>query len=463
MSYIGNTPEQQAFTPQVDYFNGNNSTTSFTLSRNVASVAQIEAVIENVVQNPTDAYTVNGNTITFTSAPPSGTNNIYVKYTSPITTVMVPTASSVNTNELANRSVTPAKMANSGYEYGMRNRIINGDMRIDQRNAGASVTPTTDAYTIDRWQVALTSSTTFFSLQQSSTAPTGFTKSLLATSLGANTPSAGQIYVLQQKIEGFNTADLSWGTANAQTVTLSFWVRASVTGTYGIIIGNGGLTRAYPATYTISSANTWEQKTITIPGDTTGTWTTDNTTGIRIHFNLGTGSTNSISSGSGWVTSAATAWSVSGTTNISATNGATFYITGVQLEIGSTATPFERRLYNQELANCQRYYYRTTPTSGSVFGFGWNANTTVSVVGGSFPVPMRDKPSALEQSGTASHYQILHGATATTCSSVPSFDTITSTTIYSTNFIVASGLTAGQGSGGRSNNASAYLGFSAEL
>jgi len=170
--------------------------------------------------------------------------------------------------------------------YVLKNRIINGDMRIDQRNNGSSVTPTTDAFITDRWQAALTSSTTFFSWQQSSTAPTGFTKSLLATSLGANTPSAGQIYTLQYKIEGFNTADFNWGSASAQTVTLSFWVRASVTGTYGVIIANSGITRAYPATYTINVANTWEQKTITIAGDTSGTWATDNTTGMRIEFNL---------------------------------------------------------------------------------------------------------------------------------------------------------------------------------
>ena len=266
--------------------------------------------------------------------------------------------------------------------YVLKNRIINGDMRIDQRNNGSSVTPTTDAFITDRWQAALTSSTTFFSWQQSSTAPTGFTKSLLATSLGANTPSAGQIYTLQYKIEGFNTADFNWGSASAQTVTLSFWVRASVTGTYGVIIANSGITRAYPATYTINVANTGEQKTITIAGDTSGTWATDNTTGMRIEFNLGTGSTYSIASGSGWVTKAGDAWSVSGTTNISATNGATWYLTGVQLEVGSTATPFERRMYGTELALCQRYYFKDMPTNNySSFCMGmFYSGTTAQMV-----------------------------------------------------------------------------------
>jgi hypothetical protein len=343
--------------------------------------------------------------------------------------------------------------------YVLKNRIINGDMRIDQRNNGASTTPSDTSYVIDRWQQVATAKSKF-SYQRSTTAPTGFKNSILATVVAAYTETAGDFHVIQQQIEGFNVADLGWGAAGASTVTLSFWVRSSLTGTFGGYITNGTNARSYSFTYTISSANTFEYKTVVIPGDTSGTWATDNTSGMQVGFSLGVGSTYAGAAGS-WAT--ATYLGATGQTNIVETSGATLYITGVQLEVGTSATPFERRLYNQELANCQRYYYRTTPASGSAFGFGWNANTTVSIVAGSFPVPMRVKPSALEQSGTASHYQILHAATATTCSSVPSFDTITSETIYGTNFTVASGLTAGQGSGGRSNNASAYLGFSAEL
>jgi hypothetical protein len=350
--------------------------------------------------------------------------------------------------------------------YVLKNRIINGDMVIDQRNAGASVTPIADTYLVDRWLVGLTSSTTFFSWQQSSTAPTGFTKSLLATSLGANTPSAGQIYSLIQKIEGFNTADLGWGTASAQTVTLSFWVRASVTGTYAVIIGNSGLTRVYPATYTINSANTWEQKTITIAGDTSGTWETTNGTGIRVNFNLGTGSTYAIASGSGWVTSTG-AYTVSGTTNISATNGATFYITGVQLEQNTTATPFERRLYNQELTNCQRYYWKMSSESSYGANVSWFFNTfsyttTIQIGVVQNPVQMRTTPT-LTTSGTASHYRILQGNTTIACSSVPVFD---QTNILNNDILltVASGLTIGYaGMCGANSTTLAFLGFNAEL
>jgi hypothetical protein len=345
----------------------------------------------------------------------------------------------------------------------LRNRIINGAMVVDQRNAGASVTPTADTYLVDRWLVGLTSSTTFFSWQQSSTAPTGFTKSLLATSLGANTPSAGQIYSLIQKIEGFNTADLGWGTASAQTVTLSFWVRASVTGTYAVIIGNSGLTRVYPATYTINSANTWEQKTITIAGDTSGTWDTTNGTGIRVNFNLGTGSTYAIASGSGWVTSTG-AYTVSGTTNISATNGATFYITGVQLEQNTSATPFERRLYNQELANCQRYYYRMT--AGSSFGqFGFATSRGTTNQEGSFPVPvtMRDTPSALDYSALL--MALYAGGSSSAVSSATLNSNSNNKQVPNVTFITSGSL----GAAGAcvqvlaNNNTSAYIGFGAEL
>jgi hypothetical protein len=308
---------------------------------------------------------------------------------------------------------------------------------------------------VDRWQAALSSATTFFSWQQSSTAPTGFTKSLLATSLGANTPSAGQIYALQYKIEGFNIADLAWGTASAKTVTLSFWVRASVTGTYGIIIANSNITRAYPATYTISAANTWEQKTITIAGDTSGTWLTDNSIGIRMMFNLGTGSTNSIASGSGWVTSAGAAWSVSGTTNISATNGATWYVTGVQLEQNTSATPFERRLYNQELANCQRYYQKMNSISAfTAFGSGVCFATNVANMYVKYPTTMRSQP-------TSSQSNLIISATADR--------TITGTTLYAGNDscllqYAISGATAGHGAALIANNSTtAFIDFAAEL
>jgi len=239
--------------------------------------------------------------------------------------------------------------------YVLKNRIINGAMVIDQRNAGASVTPN-DTYVLDRWFSNTGGVASKFSVQQNAgsvTPPEKFTKYLGVTSLSAYTVGSSEFFLQTQYIEGFNIADLAWGTASAVTVTLSFWVRSSLTGTFGGALNNNGNSRSYPYSYTISSANTWEYKTITITGDTTGTWATDTNRGIAVRFGLGVGSTNSGTAGS-WSSSAY--YSATGATSVVGTNGATFYITGVQLEVGSTATPFERRLYNQELANCQRYY-----------------------------------------------------------------------------------------------------------
>jgi hypothetical protein len=246
---------------------------------------------------------------------------------------------------------------------GFRNRIINGDMRIDQRNAGASVTSNGATYTLDRWQ-AYSDVGSKYTVQRSTDAPAGFTNSLLATSSSAYTVGTNEVYGLFQYIEGFNTADLSFGTSGASTVTLSFWVKSSLTGTFGGSLVNNGFTRAYPFTYTISSANTWEQKTLTVAGDTTGTWLTNNGIGIGVILGLGCGSGRSAAAGS-W-TGTNLVFSATGATSVVGTNGATFYITGVQLEAGSVATPFERRPYGTELALCQRYFEVLTADSSGV-------------------------------------------------------------------------------------------------
>ena len=247
---------------------------------------------------------------------------------------------------------------------GFRNRIINGDMRIDQRNAGASVTTTSDGqYTLDRWNAQLTQSSKY-SVQQTTTAPAGFVNSLKVTSLSAYTVGSGDAFSIIQYVEGFNVADLNWGSANAKTVTLSFWVYSSLTGTFGGALVNSAQNRSYPFTYTISSANTWEYKTITIAGDTSGTWLTNNGRGINIYFSLGMGSTFSGTAGA-W-TGTSNIFSATGATSVVGTNGATFYLTGVQLEVGSVATPFERRPYGTELALCQRYYQKVFPQATNI-------------------------------------------------------------------------------------------------
>jgi hypothetical protein len=332
-------------------------------------------------------------------------------------------------------------------------------MVIDQRNAGASVTPS-NSYTLDRWS-ARTSQASKFTVQQSSTAPSGFINSLLVTSSSAYSITSTDTFGIRQRIEGLNISDLSWGTANAKTVTISFWVRSSLTGTFGGAIQNSAGNRSYPFSYTISSANTWEQKSITIAGDTTGTWLTTNGIGLELFFGLGVGSTLSGTAGS-WA--AADYNSATGATSVVGTNGATFYITGVQLEIGTSATPFERRLYNQELANCQRYYYRQySSATGSRFGMGQVLSSTNSLVNSPFPVTMRIAPTALEQTGTAANYLITNSAgTGVACSAVPTFN-IANVSEANTLFTVASGLVAGNACFSNCSAANIYLGWSAEL
>jgi len=241
-----------------------------------------------------------------------------------------------------------------GSPFGFKNRIINGAMVIDQRNAGASITPTNgiSTYSLDRWSFYVNQSSKL-TTQQSSTAPSGFVNSLLVTSSSAYSVAASDQFELRQFIEGYNTADLMWGTANAQTVTLSFWVRSSLTGTFGGVIRNSASDRSYAYTYTISSANTFEYKTVTIAGDITGTWLTTNGAGIRVNFYIGLG-TNFQGAVNAW--NGGTVYGASGTTNLVSTNGSTFYLTGVQLEKGSTATSFDYRPYGTELQLAQRYY-----------------------------------------------------------------------------------------------------------
>jgi|SanBayMetagenome_1026888.scaffolds.fasta_scaffold19123_2 hypothetical protein len=277
------------------------------------------------------------------------------------------------------RAVELAQVASDGVSEAFKNRIINGAMVIDQRNAGASVTITSNStYTLDRW-VANMNQASKFSVQQNAgsvTPPAGFTNYLGVTSLSAYSIGSSDILAMSHNIEGLNVADFAWGTANAKTVTLSFWVRSSLTGTFGGALRNSATNRSYPFTYTINSVNTWEYETITIPGDTSGTWLTNNDIGIRIAFGLGVGSSVSGTAGS-W--SGSNLWSATGATSVVGTNGATFYITGVQLEVGSQATSFETRSYGTELALCQRYYETAFPVGTAVSpgaSYFWYTNVT---------------------------------------------------------------------------------------
>jgi hypothetical protein len=285
---------------------------------------------------------------------------------------------------------------------GFRNRIINGDMRIDQRNAGAAIsyTAATQTYLVDRWlaYLQLSSKFTIQQNQGSVTPPAGFSNYLGFTSSAATTPGSTDLYVFAQKLEGFNIADFGWGAAGAQAVTLSFWVRSSLTGTFGGSLFNSAANRNYVFSYTINAANTWEQKTITITGDTSGTWLTNNGAGIQIWWNLGSGSSNLGTAGSWGATGF---YGPTGSTSVVGTNGATFYITGVQLEAGSVATPFERRDYGRELMLCQRYLPAWSGTSGNQdFCSAFNQTTTTSNFVLTHPVTTRVPTTGATVSGS---------------------------------------------------------------
>jgi len=347
-----------------------------------------------------------------------------------------------------------------------RNRIINGAMVISQRNGTSSVTVPAAAvtYNMDRFYT-YGSAASKFSFQQNAgsvTPPIGFINYLGCTSLSAYSVVASDNFLFGQYIEGFNVADLDFGKATAKTVTLSFWARSSLTGTFGGSLINSASNRSFVFTYTISTANTWEYKTITIAGDISGTWLTDNGTGIAVNFSIGSGSTFSTTAGS-WV--AGNFLNATGATSVVGTNGATFYITGVQLEAGTTASPFEYRSYGTEESLCQRYYYRVKANSGGggLFGVGWCRSTTEATVSVPYPTAMRTNPTALEQSGTAANYQLVFAASAAALSAVPVFGGETTTQGTRIDTTVASGLTAGQGVGLRAASTSAYLAWSAEL
>jgi hypothetical protein len=279
---------------------------------------------------------------------------------------------------------------NIGQIGGTRNKIINGAMTIDQRNAGAAVSAN-GAYPTDRWQLGISGGT--WSVQQSSTAPAGFSKSTAITISTGYSKSVSDQNNFRQFVEGSNTYDLGWGASGAQSVTLSFWVRSSLTGTFAGSLMNSAFDRSYVFTYSISAADTWEYKTVSIEGDTSGTWLTTNGVGVRVFFDLGSGSNSETTAGA-WT--AGEYRRVSGAVDVVATTGATFYLTGVQLEAGDTATPFEHRSYGQELALCQRYYERLRQ------GLAGRVESSTGIGGAmAFPVEMRAGPTQTLLDGTS--------------------------------------------------------------
>ena len=294
---------------------------------------------------------------------------------------------------------------------GRRNLLVNGAMQIRQRHSG-SYSQINSKYSFDRFRGNSFdggATTGKFTVQQSTTAPDDFAYSLLVTSAAATSDASNNIFNIEQLIEGYNTKQLNYGTSAAKTITLSFFVRSSLTGTFGGALKNNARNRNYPFTYTISSANTFERKEITITGDTTGTWDqVTNGTGLWVSFGLGVGSNYSGSAGA-W--GAGDYFSATGATSVVGTNGATWYITGVQLEVGSSATDFEHRSFGEEFALCQRYfqeYGRGGSNEGVLVGMIRNTHFTSGI---RFQTQMRASPTITAYGGnsTTGAVQVVFG------------------------------------------------------
>jgi hypothetical protein len=346
--------------------------------------------------------------------------------------------------------------------YTMRNKIINGAMVIDQRNAGASVTPANGAYTLDRWQYEASQASKFTAGQNlnSVTLPAGFSKYLGFQVASTASLAAGDYFLYEQKIEGFNCADLAWGTASAKTITISFWAYSSVTGTYSGAVANNSFNRSYIFTFSMPSANTWTYITVTVPGDTSGTWATDNTTGLFLRMDLGAGSTYTGSSGS-W--SGSTVWKATGSVSLVSNASATFYITGVQLERGTIATPFEYRNYQQELAMCQRYYEVTNYGGNGFVSCGQAISNSTAQAPLTWKVTKR-AVSTIALSSTAAGVFQIYGANGANYNCTYAFSQISVDCCYiNITGVAGNPLVAGNAALIYVNTGSQFISISAEL
>ena len=349
--------------------------------------------------------------------------------------------------------VAPGMMNSTAQYYSYKNRIINGAMTINQRNATAT---TNGGFPVDRFSIGNNSGATYTGTQDTN-APAGFANSLKITITGTATPTGSNQFALYQGLEGYNTYDLLFGTANAKTVTLSFWVNCSLTGTFGGALQNYAQSRSYPFSYTITSANTWQQVVVTIPGDTGGTWVgASNAGSMELCFGLSVGPTYSGPAGA-WA--GTTYLTVTGATNFTGTSGATFYLTGVQLEVGSSATAFDYRDYRNELALCQRYYELIPGLAGGYIIFVGQAISGSDVQsGGIFKVSKRAAPSISAYGTINANGYNNGGAGAVTITSSSA-----GTETWAIRWTGASGLTAGYASGIYPGNASSGIAFSSEL
>ena len=366
-----------------------------------------------------------------------------------------------NLTTLSGNGIAADIVSVSGAQLSNRNKVHNGDMRISQRYGTNAHTPSNSSrnYVIDRWAY-WSNQTSKASVQQVTDAPAGFYNSAKCTSLSAHTADAGHWFGYLTTIEAQDIYDLAQGTANAKNITLSFYVKSSITGTWAAAIRTkpGSPSRSYPFNYTINSANTWERKTITIPGSTDGTWLTGNSEGMTIWFDLGTGS-GFHATANQWFSGNATGPSAS---PFIAVNGATWLVTGVQLESGDIATSFEHRSFGDELSRCQRYFYKVTGDSGERVGIGGCCvNSTEFRMNVTFPVTMRIVPTI---GGTGTAQMDAADDSADFNCSIVTIESAPSAPISSLGLqAVTSGMTGGQGGNLRFRSDGSSLTFDAEF
>ena len=349
---------------------------------------------------------------------------------------------------------------NGGQFGGRRNIVINGAMQVAQRGTSFSLSGTADTFITDRFLIS-NSDTGAWTASQSTDSPTGFSNSLKMDCTTADTSPT--FLTLMTRFEGQDLQHLKKGTSSAEKTTLSFFVKSNKTGTYIAELRDIDNNRTIGKAYTISSADTWEQKIITFDGDTTGAFDNDNGNSLTVQFYLAVGSVyNSGTLATSWG-SRVNANTAVGQVNLADSTDNEWYITGIQLEVGSVATPFEHRSFGEELALCQRYYFKIQADgSADSFALGSVINSTTTDHNVFFPVQMRSSPTAIETSGTAGDYSLSSAGTATTNSSVPVFTRATVTTAFYRS-VVSSGLTAGNAGLHRAVNSSAFLAWSSEL
>ena len=342
-----------------------------------------------------------------------------------------------------------------------RNIVINGSASVNQRGDSTGVT-STGYYGPDRFNLLYTDAGTW-SISQSSTAPEGFANSykLDCTTAKASLASNSRLFV-QTKIEGQNVQHLKKGTSNASKTTLSFWVRSNKTGTYQVNLEDNDNIRIIGATYAISAADTWEHKEITFAGDTSGAFTDDNGDSLAIMWALVAGTDNSSGAvPTAWEAKVNTDRGAGLTVNLADSTSNEWYITGVQLEVGQ-ATPFEHRSFHDELARCQRYFYREVDDDGAMFSWvGFADSSTAAYLQHPHPVEMRAEPS-MSTTGTAGDYSLRIGANTVGCNNVPALSSSTKR-VGHVQWRVSSGLTTGQAVVGKHDAADKYIDWSAEL